>query len=155
MCRHYQVASMCCTIRGTRESGQPHWACSASVPGDYKLHRRRIDCEGYNSSDDEAVLRGSCGVTYHVQFTHAGLAVWNERLEENDREVRVACLKIFGWLMFFCVSSYLSRGHEKESRPTRRRRRSSTKKEKESRGSRHPSYLPEYTSTACGSSSKR
>lgn len=40
-----------------------------------------VSCEGYESSEDQYVLRGSCGLEYHLDYTELGL----KRLKESAK----------------------------------------------------------------------
>ena len=48
------------------------WTCTASLPSEFKLGSTDVICEGYDSSNDPYVLKGSCGVEYRLILTDAG-----------------------------------------------------------------------------------
>lgn len=48
------------------------WTCSASLPVEFKLGSTDVICEGFASSQDPHVLKGSCGVEYRLLLTAAG-----------------------------------------------------------------------------------
>ena len=48
------------------------WTCSASLPEEFKLGSTDVTCEGFESSDDPFVLKGSCGVEYRLLLTEKG-----------------------------------------------------------------------------------
>ncbi|KAM6479857.1 hypothetical protein HDV62DRAFT_132882 [Trichoderma sp. SZMC 28011] len=49
------------------------WSCSASLPEEFKLGNTDVICQGYASSDDPYVLKGSCGgVEYRLILTDKG-----------------------------------------------------------------------------------
>ncbi len=48
------------------------WTCSASLPPEFKLGSTDVICEGFKSSQDPYVLKGSCGVEYRLLLTEAG-----------------------------------------------------------------------------------
>lgn len=48
------------------------WTCSASLPVEFKLGSTDVICEGFTSSQDPYVLKGSCGVEYRLLLTEAG-----------------------------------------------------------------------------------
>lgn len=39
-----------------------------------------VSCEGYESSEDQYVLRGSCGLEYNLDYTELGL----QKLKESE-----------------------------------------------------------------------
>ena len=53
-------------------SADVEWTCSAQLPSEFKLGSTDVVCEGYDNSDDEYVLKGSCGVEYRLAFTDIG-----------------------------------------------------------------------------------
>lgn len=48
------------------------WTCTASLPPEFKLGSTDVICEGFASSSDTHVLKGSCGVEYRLVLTAAG-----------------------------------------------------------------------------------
>ena len=48
------------------------WTCTASLPPEFKLGSTDVMCEGYESSEDPYVLKGSCGVEYRLMLTEQG-----------------------------------------------------------------------------------
>jgi hypothetical protein len=48
------------------------WTCTASLPAEFKLGSTDVICEGYESSKDPYVLKGSCGVEYRLLLTTLG-----------------------------------------------------------------------------------
>lgn len=48
------------------------WTCTASLPAEFKLGSTDVSCEGYESSKDPYILKGSCGVEYRLQLTPVG-----------------------------------------------------------------------------------
>ncbi|KAL8997471.1 MAG: hypothetical protein Q9169_003251 [Polycauliona sp. 2 TL-2023] len=70
---YYNVDIMRCKNQGAdydREDIQ--WTCSASLPSEFKLGSTDVICEGYESSNDPYVLKGSCGVEYRLMLTAVG-----------------------------------------------------------------------------------
>lgn len=73
ICNLYTIDVMRCTNEGadyTKEDIQ--WACRADLPEEFKLGSTDVACEGYASSDDSFVLKGSCGVEYRLVLTEKG-----------------------------------------------------------------------------------
>lgn len=48
------------------------WTCTAALPSEYKLGSTDVVCEGYDSSSDPYILKGSCGVEYRLVLTESG-----------------------------------------------------------------------------------
>jgi hypothetical protein len=72
-CKYHQVDIMRCTNQGADYSKEDvQWSCTANLPSEFKLGSTDVICEGYDSPDDERVLKGSCGVEYRLVFTEKG-----------------------------------------------------------------------------------
>jgi hypothetical protein len=54
------------------DAGSIQWTCRADVPNHFKLGATDVRCEGYKSSSDAYVLKGSCGVEYRLLLTERG-----------------------------------------------------------------------------------
>jgi hypothetical protein len=73
VCQLYAVDVMRCTNEGSDYDAESiQWACKASLPEEFKLGSTDVSCEGYESSDDDYVLKGSCGVEYRLLLTKQG-----------------------------------------------------------------------------------
>ncbi|KIW44571.1 uncharacterized protein PV06_03031 [Exophiala oligosperma] len=73
ICNLYTVDVMRCTNEGVDyDENNVQWSCKASLPEDFKLGSTDVICEGYESSDDPYVLKGSCGVEYRLLLTEKG-----------------------------------------------------------------------------------
>lgn len=49
------------------QSNDVVWECTGiNMNSDYKIDNTVISCEGYDYPDDPYVVRGSCGITFHV-----------------------------------------------------------------------------------------
>ena len=62
-CGEYEPHSVLCQNVGS-DGFDVQWKCSADLPGGMKLANTEVVCEGYDSPDDEYILRGSCGLEY-------------------------------------------------------------------------------------------
>ncbi|KAI4289575.1 MAG: hypothetical protein L6R35_001153 [Caloplaca aegaea] len=70
---HYDVDIMRCKNQGSDyEDEDIQWTCTASLPPEFKLGTTDVICEGYDSSSDPYVLKGSCGVEYRLILTDIG-----------------------------------------------------------------------------------
>jgi len=73
ICRLYSVDVMRCTNEGADyDENSIQWSCKASLPEEFKLGSTEVTCEGYESSEDPYVLKGSCGVEYRLLLTEKG-----------------------------------------------------------------------------------
>ncbi|XP_015341505.1 store-operated calcium entry-associated regulatory factor isoform X1 [Marmota marmota marmota] len=57
------------------------WECKTDLDVAYKFGKTVVSCEGYESSEDQYVLRGSCGLEYHLDYTEIGL----QKLKESGK----------------------------------------------------------------------
>lgn len=83
VCKLYSVDVMRCKNEGSDyEAEDVQWSCKASLPEEFKLGATEVSCEGYESSVDPYVLKGSCGVEYRLLLTEKGeekYAIKNEK----------------------------------------------------------------------------
>lgn len=71
----YEVEVMRCLNQGSDYDDENiQWSCTANLPLDFKLGSTEVVCEGYESSSDAYVLKGSCGVEYTLFLTEQGEA---------------------------------------------------------------------------------
>ncbi|KAL8734922.1 MAG: hypothetical protein Q9166_001274 [cf. Caloplaca sp. 2 TL-2023] len=69
----YNVDIMRCKNQGADyDQEDVQWTCTASLPSEFKLGSTDVICEGYESSSDPYVLKGSCGVEYRLMLTDIG-----------------------------------------------------------------------------------
>ena len=84
ICKLYQVDVMRCTNEGSDYDAESiQWACKASLPDEFKLGSTDVSCEGYESSDDPYILKGSCGVEYRLMLTEQGEAKYGKKSDYN------------------------------------------------------------------------
>ncbi|EXJ92530.1 hypothetical protein A1O3_01082 [Capronia epimyces CBS 606.96] len=73
ICKLYAVDVLRCTNEGVDyDENNVQWSCKASLPEEFKLGSTEVTCEGYESSEDPYVLKGSCGVQYRLLLTDKG-----------------------------------------------------------------------------------
>ncbi|KAL0614100.1 Store-operated calcium entry-associated regulatory factor, partial [Plecturocebus cupreus] len=58
------------------------WECKTDLDIAYKFGKTVVSCEGYESSEDQYVLRGSCGLEYNLDYTELGL----KKLKESGKQ---------------------------------------------------------------------
>lgn len=87
------------------------WTCSAQLPPEFKLGSTDVQCEGYESSDDPYVLKGSCGVEYRLALTEAGERKYGKQPRHGgssgDSSTFPAALF---WLVFIGVVGFMIYG---------------------------------------------
>ncbi|KAL8863389.1 MAG: hypothetical protein Q9178_000070 [Gyalolechia marmorata] len=80
----YNVDIMRCKNQGSDyDSEDIQWTCTASLPSEFKLGSTDVICEGYESSDDPYVLKGSCGVEYRLMLTDIGEEKYGRRAKSK------------------------------------------------------------------------
>ena len=53
------------------------WECKTEMNEDYRFGKINVNCEGYSSTTDTNVLKGSCGLEYSLDFTSGyDITVW-------------------------------------------------------------------------------
>jgi hypothetical protein len=48
------------------------WECKADLDEAVKFGKINVNCEGYDSSSDPYILKGSCALEYHLDYTRKG-----------------------------------------------------------------------------------
>ncbi|KAI9762346.1 MAG: hypothetical protein M4579_000496 [Chaenotheca gracillima] len=120
----YDVDVMRCKNQGADYDDENiQWTCTASVPEEFKLGSTEVICEGYDSSEDPYILKGSCGVEYRLLLTdlgeekygQRGWESWNDfKSGRNSSWVSLAFWALFigvlGWIIY---SAYTGRGERR------------------------------------------
>jgi hypothetical protein len=104
------------------------WTCKADVPDFFKLGASDVICEGYASSEDPYVLKGSCGVEYRLLLTEKGEAKYGkDHSPKDDPEVEGSSwVPTIFWILFAGVvvwmiySAYKNMGGGRQTPPTHR-----------------------------------
>ena len=69
----YEIDILRCKNAGSSYGDENvQWTCSATLPSEFKLGSTDVICEGFSSSEDPYVLKGSCGVEYRLMLTNLG-----------------------------------------------------------------------------------
>lgn len=103
ICNLYQPDVMRCTNSGYGyDSEDVQWTCRADLPPEFKLGATDVSCEGYRDSDDDWVLKGSCGVSYRLLLTELGEERYGHRDSHGDsgrpKSGMTTFQGIFSWL---------------------------------------------------------
>jgi hypothetical protein len=86
VCKLYSVDVMRCTNEGSDyDKENIQWSCKASLPPEFKLGATDVGCEGYESSEDPYVLKGSCGVEYRLLLTEMGEEKYGVKNEKSPK----------------------------------------------------------------------
>lgn len=111
----YEVDLMRCKNQGSDyDEENVQWTCSASLPSEFKLGSTDVICEGFTSSNDPYVLKGSCGVEYRLILTAAGeerygresRKKWESNYEGNGRSSFF--IAIIFWCLFISVLGWIT-----------------------------------------------
>lgn len=87
------------------------WTCTASLPVELKLGSTDVICEGYESSKDPYVLKGSCGVEYRLVLTQLGEEKYGRNgpnlFDAYKRKGQIDWSGIFFWGVFIFVIGWM------------------------------------------------
>jgi hypothetical protein len=107
VCKLYSVDMMRCANEGSDyEAEDIQWSCKASLPEEFKLGATEVSCEGYESSEDPYVLKGSCGVEYRLLLTELGeekYAVKNEKSHTHGNDAGAGFFFIMLFIGIICL----------------------------------------------------
>lgn len=113
-CKHFTPPSVRCSNAGSGYSdADVQWTCTASLPPEVKLGATDVVCEGFDSADDEAVLRGSCALEYRLLLTDAGAAKFGSggsswvSSGDKDGEGDVLLASVF-WIIFIGMLGFIA-----------------------------------------------
>jgi SOCE-associated regulatory factor of calcium homoeostasis len=85
ICKLYTVDTIRCTNAGSDyDEENVQWTCTAALPEEFKFGSTDVNCEGYASSDDPYVLKGSCGVEYRLLLTEKGEQKYGKYVKQNN-----------------------------------------------------------------------
>lgn len=80
----YEIDVLRCKNAGSSYGDEDvQWTCTASLPSEFKLGSTDVICEGFSSSEDPYVLKGSCGVEYRLMLTRLG----EEKFRTNGKDI--------------------------------------------------------------------
>ncbi|XP_022087883.1 store-operated calcium entry-associated regulatory factor-like isoform X2 [Acanthaster planci] len=71
-CSAFRPQVVQCYNRGS-DGYDIQWECKTDMDNSYRFGQIEVTCEGYNSPDDEYVLKGSCGLEYTLDLTKEGM----------------------------------------------------------------------------------
>lgn len=80
----YEIDLLRCRNAGSSYGDEDvQWTCTATLPSEFKLGSTDVVCEGFSSSEDPYVLKGSCGVEYRLMLTELG----EEKYGRNGKDM--------------------------------------------------------------------
>src|SRR5271155_1096605 len=86
VCKLYTVDIIRCTNAGSDyDQEDVQWTCTAELPEEFKFGSTDVSCEGYASSDDPYVLKGSCGVEYRLLLTEKGEEKYRKYVSKKEQ----------------------------------------------------------------------
>ena len=100
----YSIDVLRCKNSGSEYDAEDvQWTCQASLPPEFKLGSTDVVCEGYESSEDQYVLKGSCGVEYRLVLTEEGEKRYGARESEGEGgEGNGLFMRGVFWVYFAC-----------------------------------------------------
>ncbi|ORY16170.1 hypothetical protein BCR34DRAFT_584626 [Clohesyomyces aquaticus] len=112
----YEVDVMRCKNAGYDYNEEDvQWTCTASLPEEFKLGSTDVICEGYDSPDDEFILKGSCGVEYRLILTSKGEEKYGKKKpwhgDDGGEYPKTTAEKIAGtifWFIFIGVALWIA-----------------------------------------------
>lgn len=109
----YEIDVLRCKNSGSSYGDEDiQWTCSASLPSEFKLGSTDVICEGFKSSDDPYVLKGSCGVEYRLMLTKAGEEKYGSKRkgsfdEYSDDRGGGGIVAVLFWTIFVAVVCWM------------------------------------------------
>lgn len=104
ICNLYTIDVMRCTNEGSEyDKKNIQWSCRSQLPEEFKLGGTEVACEGYASSDDPYVLKGSCGVEYRLLLTDKGEEKYGRHSGIHNPDSTDGNGSRLGAILFGCV----------------------------------------------------
>lgn len=109
----YEIDVLRCKNAGSSYGDEDvQWTCTASLPSEFKLGSTDVICEGFSSSEDPYVLKGSCGVEYRLMLTKLGEEKYGRKGKDmwdgyNDRSKRSDWAAVVFWFIFIAVIGWI------------------------------------------------
>lgn len=108
----YEIDVLRCKNAGSSYGDEDvQWTCTASLPSEFKLGSTDVICEGFASSDDPYVLKGSCGVEYRLMLTDIGEEKygrkWKGLWEDSKSESGSSFIPLIFWAILISVVCWM------------------------------------------------
>lgn len=102
-CGKFEPSAIQCKNGGS-DGQNVLWTCTAVMDDNFRLGDTNVICEGYNSSEDPHVLRGSCNVEYNLYYTLKGERHFNTQMWERINLLpAVAAVCVFVAILVFVI----------------------------------------------------
>lgn len=119
ICNMYAIDLMRCTNDGTDyDENEVQWTCSTNLPDEFHLGSTDVICEGFRSSDDPWILKGSCGVEYKLLLSGKTREAYGYRQE--GLEAWKIILILFGFFVFVYFITRIGDGNANNIETNRR-----------------------------------
>ncbi|MCJ1275641.1 hypothetical protein MMC21_003444 [Puttea exsequens] len=108
----YDIDVLRCKNAGSSYGDEDvQWTCTASLPSEFKLGSTDVICEGFSSSDDLYVLKGSCGVKYRLMLTEVGEEKYGRKDKDPYDDYRAShgsnLVPVLFWFVFIAVICWM------------------------------------------------
>ena len=109
----YEIDVLRCKNAGSSYGDEDvQWTCTATLPSEFKLGSTDVICEGFSSSEDPYVLKGSCGVEYRLMLTELGEEKYGKKGRKEwdgygGRSKEGNWAAIIFWFIFIAVVGWM------------------------------------------------
>lgn len=109
----YEIEVLRCKNQGAAYDNEDvQWTCTADLPLEFKLGSTDVICEGFTSSADPYVLKGSCGVEYRLMLTDLGEQKYGKKSKhiwggDGDRTPASGAIPVLFWILFIAVVCWM------------------------------------------------
>lgn len=108
----YEIDVLRCKNSGSAYGDEDiQWTCSASLPSEFKLGSTDVICEGFKSTNDPYVLKGSCGVEYRLILTDVGEEKYGKKgkalFDDYEGKGEGGFVAILFWVIFISVVCWM------------------------------------------------
>lgn len=109
----YEVDVLRCKNQGSSyDEDDIQWTCTADLPLEFKLGSTDVMCEGFTSSTDPYVLKGSCGVEYRLMLTELGEQKYGKKSKsvwggDEVRKPAEGAIPAVFWALFIAVVCWM------------------------------------------------
>lgn len=108
----YEIDVLRCKNSGSAYGDEDiQWTCSASLPSEFKLGSTDVICEGFKSTEDSYVLKGSCGVEYRLVLTDVGEEKYGRKgkglFDDYEGQGGGGIIPILFWGIFIAVVCWM------------------------------------------------
>lgn len=109
----YEIDVLRCKNSGSAYGDEDvQWTCTASLPPEFKLGSTDVVCEGFSSSQDPYVLKGSCGAEYRLMLTEVGEEKYGKKGKDmwdgyQGRNKGGDWAAVLFWFLFLAVLGWM------------------------------------------------